>query len=354
MQPRVWRSGYLQQRAARKEEHHGHQRSGDVVAEVERLHRVGIFLRLHDHHADDGAQQPERHDHERKQDTVDAERLEQQHTENHRADVLGGGALEQVGAAAGAIADIVAHEVGDHGGIARIVLGNARFHLADEVGSDVGSLGIDAAAELREQRDERRAKSVADDEEGDVPRPFARVHALRRHGRERREQAAHAEQAHCHREQAGHGAPAQRSLQRVVERRHCRSGHADVRADGDPHADVAGDRGTQCAEQERRRDVHRERLGILHGIIRCRVAEVAVADAQQRRDDERQQADRLVLPREVGFGSLLNGVGDLLHLGRPAAAGQHPARQEDCEDQRERAGADDDVNERGLRWRHVA
>ena len=85
--------------------------------------------------------------------------------QDHRADVLGGGRLEQVGAAAGAVADVVADEVGDHAGVARVVLGDARLDLADEVRAHVGGLGVDTAAELGEERDERRAEAEADDQE---------------------------------------------------------------------------------------------------------------------------------------------------------------------------------------------
>ena len=47
--------------------------------------------------------------------------------------------LEQVGGHAGAVADVVADVVGDHGRVARVVLGDARLDLADEVGADVGA-----------------------------------------------------------------------------------------------------------------------------------------------------------------------------------------------------------------------
>ena len=90
---------------------------------------------------------------------------EHRDAQDHRADVLGGGRLEQVGAAAGAVADVVADEVGDDPGVARIVLGDALLDLADEVGADVCGLGVDAAAELGEQRHERGAEAEPDDEE---------------------------------------------------------------------------------------------------------------------------------------------------------------------------------------------
>src|SRR5205814_6847411 len=44
-------------------------------------------------------------------------------SQNHRADVLGGRRLEQIGAAPRAVAHVVAHQVRDHGGVARIEIG---------------------------------------------------------------------------------------------------------------------------------------------------------------------------------------------------------------------------------------
>ena len=66
--------------------------------------------------------------------------------------------LEQVGRHAGAVADIVAHVVGDGGGVARIIFRNARFDLAHHVAADVRTLGEDAAAETGEDRDQRGAE----------------------------------------------------------------------------------------------------------------------------------------------------------------------------------------------------
>ena len=98
------------------------------------------------------------------QPAVDGDRVDRD-AEDHRADVLGSGRFEEVRAAAGAVADVVADEVGDDRGVARVVLGDARLDLADEVGADVGGLRVDAAAELGEQRDEGGAEAEADDEE---------------------------------------------------------------------------------------------------------------------------------------------------------------------------------------------
>ena len=58
-------------------------------------------------------------------------------------------------------------------GIARIVFGNSGFDFADQVSADVGRLGIDTAAQLGEERDERCAETVADDCERNLLRIMA-------------------------------------------------------------------------------------------------------------------------------------------------------------------------------------
>jgi hypothetical protein len=67
--------------------------------------------------------------------------------------------FEQVGSHAGAVADVVAHVVGDGGRVARIVFGNASFDLADEVAADVRTLGEDTAAETGKDGDQRCAEA---------------------------------------------------------------------------------------------------------------------------------------------------------------------------------------------------
>ena len=127
---------------------------------------------------------------EREDDCRDSEARKQRNAEDHRADVLGGGGLEEVGAASGAVADVVADEVGDHRRVARVVFGDAGLDLADEVGADVGGLGVDAAAELREERHEAGAEREADELEGNRSR--------RRQAAEEHEQRADPEERARH------------------------------------------------------------------------------------------------------------------------------------------------------------
>ena len=106
-----------------------------------------------------------------------AGRLKEHGEEEHRASILGDQRerndhtgddivrerLEQVCASAGTVADVVAHQIGDDSRVARVVLGNIRLDLADEICSDVGCLGIDASTDLGKEGCKAGAESKADE-----------------------------------------------------------------------------------------------------------------------------------------------------------------------------------------------
>ena len=69
-------------------------------------------------------------------------------------------ALIQVRAHAGHVAHVVAHVVGNGGGVPGIVLGDAGLDFAHQVGAHVGGLGVDAAAHTGEQGHEGGAHAV--------------------------------------------------------------------------------------------------------------------------------------------------------------------------------------------------
>ena len=115
-----------------------------------------------------------------------ADGAEEDLAEDQRGHQRDGVGLEEVGRHAGAVADVVAHVVGDGRGVARVVLGDARLDLADEVGADVGGLGEDAAADTHEHGEQGAAEAEAleDDRRGLVEEAAAR--ARHRTGRGRR------------------------------------------------------------------------------------------------------------------------------------------------------------------------
>ncbi len=97
-------------------------------------------------------------------------------TEYHRADVLGSGGFKKVGAAASAVANIIADEVGNHSGVTRVIFRDAGLNLADEVGADISCLGIDTAAKLSKKGDKAGAKTEADNQvRGDFRRVIATI-----------------------------------------------------------------------------------------------------------------------------------------------------------------------------------
>jgi hypothetical protein len=77
----------------------------------------------------------------------------------HGRDRIG---LEQVGGHTGTVAHVVAHVVGDGGRVAGIVLGNAGFDLTHQVGTNVGTLGEDTAAQTGEDGDQAAAETEGD------------------------------------------------------------------------------------------------------------------------------------------------------------------------------------------------
>ena len=138
-----------------------------IDAPVQGRLRVAAFFYPHEEGAHDGGEYPYARQHHWQKDCIqpaelvgifithDAnERCTQHHRANDGADV----ALEQVGAHAAHVAHVVAHIVGDGGGVERVVFRNARFHFADEVGAHVRSFCINAATYPCKQRNRGCAK----------------------------------------------------------------------------------------------------------------------------------------------------------------------------------------------------
>ena len=168
---------------------------------------------------------------------------EREHAEQHHRDRGHRVGLEEVGRHAGAVADVVADVVGDHGRVARVVLGDPGLDLADEVGADVGGLGEDAAAESGEDGDQRTTEPEADQR---VDRLLVRV--VGEH--EDPEVAGDAEQGEADDQQAGDRAALEGDVER---RRNAAAGglrDAGVGADREVHADEAGGAGQRAADHE--------------------------------------------------------------------------------------------------------
>ena len=340
---------------------HDAQQGGDPIPAVEHVHRVFGFLAADEEDRDDRGQQAEGADNQREEDPGlgvrpagrQRDRIDRD-AQDHRADVLGGGRLEQVGAAAGAVADVVANEVRHHAGVARVVLGDALLDLSDEVRTDVGGLRVDAAAELGEEGDERRSKPEPDDQERRL---------LHRHVRDERvverEDAPHAEQREGDDEEPGDGPAAHRDLDRLDEAALGRGRGPNVGPDGDEHADDAGGHRAQCADEEgdRGHDPDREAGESRHVRDLGRLDE-RDEHADEDRADDGEDEDRRVLAPNEGDGTLEDRAGDVLHRLRSLVARQHVASEIDGEEDRHDTGDRDhpgdllhETSERGRRPR---
>ena len=160
--------------------------------------------------------------------------VEREHAEQDHRDGRDGVRLEQVGRHAGAVADVVADVVGDRRRVTRVVLGDARLDLADEVGAHVGGLGEDPAAESREHRDQRATEAEPD--QGIDGSLWAVVE----HRRQRAVVAGDADQRQSDDEQTRDRAPAEGDSQRRRDADAGGLGDARVGAHRHVHPDVAG------------------------------------------------------------------------------------------------------------------
>ena len=228
------------------------QDRGDPVAAVQDVHRVLGLLAADEEHRDDRGDETEGSDDEREEDPggrVGPAGLEGDgvdgDAEDHRADVLGGGGLEEVGAAAGAVADVVADEVGDDARVARVVFGDAGLDLADEVGAHVRGLGVDTTAELGEEGHEAGAEAVADDQERGVLGAVAAGEAA-----VDGEDGPDAEERQGDDEEAGDRATAHGHLDGLDEAAPGGRGDAHVGLDADEHADDAAGHRAGGAQEE--------------------------------------------------------------------------------------------------------
>jgi hypothetical protein len=202
---------------------------------------------------------------------------------------------------------IVAHVVGDGRRVARVVFGNPRLDLPDQVGSHVGRLGVDPAADTSEQRDGRGAHGESGDDLAE------RLPALVGLGRpqEDPDHDPDAEQP-----EARHGEAHDRATVERHPQRHRlalaagRLAGASIGAGGRLHPEEA---------REDRADPAKE--------IRDR-RRPADDDTQQDRHDDQERYEVGVLPLQEGHRS---GLDHLLDLSHPVVPDRLPSDVEEDE-----------------------
>ena len=282
------------------DQRHG-QHGGDDEALVHRAHYVRTFAKAHEigaHDAgDDAGTANEQRQGDQPSEHVRRHVAQQQQGQHHggaHGDDVG---LEQVGGHAGAVAHVVTHVVRDHGGIAGIVLRNARFHLADKVRAHVRRLGEDAAAKASEDGDERGTEGQRHQRVHQFA-PLSSVregeaHGLGQHPVEHRN--GQQRQA-CH-QHAGDRARAESEGETLLQTLHGSSRRAQVGFHRDVHADEAGNARQDGPDHEAHRAERAEEHGHQYG------------------DHDADDGDGGVLPLQIGLRAFLNGPCDFLHFG---------------------------------------
>ena len=232
-------------------------------------------------------------------------------TQDQGGDQHHGIRLEEVGGHAGAVADVVAHVVGDGRGVARVVLGDAGLDLADEVGADVGGLGEDAATDTHEHREQGGAEAEALEHLGGVA-------LVEQHD------DGGAEQAEAHGRHADGATGAEGDPHAVVTVTVAGGGgHPDVGLHGQAHAEVADGGGEQRADDEEA------------GAAPADLGGVGREQEQQAEDEDDEDAERLELAGEVRLGAFFDGSADLLHLLGAGVGRQDLLAEEHTHDQRD-------------------
>ncbi len=206
------------------------QHGGRDHALVHRPHDAAVGAEADEVGADDrgddaGAADGQRIDHQ----LGDQRRIgrEEDRGQDHRGDGGHRVGLEQVGGHAGAVADVVAHVVGDGGRVAGVIFRNAGFDLADHVAADVRTLGEDAAAETGEDRDQRGAEAQRH-QRVDHRRGCRRATPMLEQHREVADDAEQGEARHQH---AGHRARLEGEVEALPQALLRRHGGAHVGAD---------------------------------------------------------------------------------------------------------------------------
>ncbi len=325
--------------ADRADADHGDD-AGRQEAPVDRLQGVRLaLLRLHRVHTDDRCDDPDGARRQREDEPdrrVHTDGAERRDAEDYRGDEGHFVRLEEVGGHARAVADVVADVVGDRCGVARIVLGDSRLDLADQIGTDVGGLREDPATDTQEEGQQRAAEAESHEDR--------RARVL-----EDRDDHGRTGEAQPDREHPGDTPGAERDMERLGERAGAGgSSRPDVAARRERHADVARETRHDAARYERERPGYsrhceaetaaapREALGL---------GDLGRGDEDDDRERDEDHQDRAELALEIGPCALLDRRRDLDHLRSALVGGEHTLHQgeadEDREDRRDRRECED-------------
>ena len=277
---------------------------GTAAQRAQQVLQGGAFLRAHHVDAQDGKHHADGGDGHRGQDGAQLHRgavgKEGRCTQRHGGEDGAAVALVQVGAHAGHVTYVVAHVVGDGGGVAGVVLRDVLLDLAHDVGAYVGRLGIDAAAHTGEERLRGSTHAEGEHGGGDHHQRLG-LGGLMHEGVQHQPPDGDVQQAQAYHGEAHHGAAAESDLKAGVEAAHGGVGRTGTGIGGGFHAHEAGQAAEEAAGEEGERNP-----GILH-------AESVGQNGEQRGQHGKDNDDDPVLLLEVGHGAFAHVLGDFFH-----------------------------------------
>ena len=288
-----------------EEKRHQRKGPGDGQAFVERGHHVGHARRgFHKEAAHDGGNDRHAAQGQWVQHRLTRGGRHQQGAQHHGGDQGHGIGLKQVSSHASAVAHVVAHVVGDHGGVARVIFGDAGFNFANQVGPHIGAFGEDAPAQTRKNRDQRGAKGKADQRVEQMGQVLVGGQVAVAH--QKPIKAGDAQQAQSNDQHAGDGAASEGHVQcraNPVGRGLCR---AHVGFDRHVHADEAA-----STRQNRPND-------------KADGGDTVQKEPHQNGQHHAHDGDGFVLSSQVSGGTCLNSGRNFLHPGIAGILGKDP------------------------------
>ena len=316
-----------------------HRNGGRTAPERQRegFHQgfhVGIVAAAHEEATDDGQNRADtRHNHGGGHEIDRQMEISALHADGRSQ--RGGGQnrtairFVQIGTHAGDVADVVADIVRDGGRVARVVFGDAGFHLADQVGAHIGRLGVDAAADTGEEGLGRGPHAEGDHRGGHMHQ-FFQFGAMSRNNRhaenlpglrivqpggridefvENDVPQADVEQTQAHHDQTHHRSRTKGDPQTMIEILTGTLGRPGGGIRRGAHAEIPA----QAAEQTPGQEGDGNK-GILNAEKR--------QHGQNDREAEKDHRHDLVLAKQIRHGTLAHVAGDLFHA-VVALAGPH-------------------------------
>ncbi len=162
-----------------------------------------------------------------------------------------GEGTEKIGAHTGDITDVVTDVIGNDGGVTGVILGNTGLDLADEIGTDIGSLGVDTATDSSEEGDGGTTETVTGDGfEETLSGVRISLDVEGEVEAEELDDDVDDEQTDGGEGETHDGAGAEGDVEALGPADLAHGGGSGVGVDGDDHADVAGEQGGETTDHE--------------------------------------------------------------------------------------------------------